>query len=629
MRHGFIKVAAVSPDITVANCKYNKEKIVEAVKNAYANGVRVLCMPELSLTGSTCGDLFFNTTLRKGAIASLAEILEETAEADVIFTVGLPFEFKGALYNVCAVCHKGVLLSLVAKTKSALPSFANENRYFTFADSDFYDECLVEGIGITWIGSRITFTLPSPLDSEIAVFVGAPSADFNFRSRIVLNPTAIAETVGAWDRYETVLNALSALNCCAFVTAGAGMGESTSAFAYSGRGYVIENGKLLAKGEPFCEAATVSEIDTALLKAASVRMQDAREEKVIPTLTEDMDMTETRLTRHVAKRPFVPESSKELEKRCKEVADIQSYALAKRIRHIKGTKALIGISGGLDSTLALLIACRAFDIEKRDRRDIVCITMPGFGTTNRTKSNAQTLCEELGVTFETVPITKAVLQHFEDIGHDPSVTDVTYENAQARERTQILMDYANRIGGIVVGTGDISELALGWATYNGDHMSMYGVNASLPKTLIRHIVAWFAVTSDNENVKKTLFDILDTPVSPELLPPTDTGKIAQKTEDLVGPYDLHDFFLYYTVRYGFSPSKIYRLACYAWEGVYDKETVKKWISVFYRRFFSQQFKRSCMPDGPTVGSVSASFAGGWMMPSDAAAALWLEEIDEL
>ena len=342
-----------------------------------------------------------------------------------------------------------------------------------------------------------------------------------------------------------------------------------------------------------------------------------------------MKKADTTLTRHVPKRPFIPENKDELALRCREIVDIQAYALAKRVRHIKGTKAVIGISGGLDSTLALLITARALDIEKRDRKDIVCVTMPGFGTTSRTKSNAEILCAELGVTFRTVSIAKSVLMHFEDIGHDPAKTDVTYENAQARERTQILMDISNEVGGIVIGTGDLSELALGWATYNGDHMSMYGVNASVPKTMIRHLVNWFAVETDNEDMKKTLFDILDTPVSPELLPPTDTGNIAQKTEDLVGPYDLHDFYLYYHLRYGFSPAKIYRLALYAWEGIYDAETIKKWLKIFFRRFFAQQFKRSCMPDGPSVGSVSASPAGGLMMPSDAISALWLEEIESI
>lgn len=628
MKNGYIKVAAYTPDLAVADCKYNAQKSIDAIKNAHEVGVKLLCLPELGLTGATCGDLFFSKTLQKGAVDALLTVLEETKDLEILYTLGLPFSYQGKLYNCAALCYKGEIYALVPKTRKAVKTLPFEERYFELVDKDF--SAVIFQNDDYWSNftpnERVILNVFD--DVTIGVFVGAMGASFDRTADIVLNPVAIPEKIGASKQYENTLACASKLLSCAFVSANAGIGESTSSVVFGGQGIVVENGVVLASNKPFGAGVAISEVDAELLISETSKNDTVTADIQFANVI-DMEKADTTLTRHVPKRPFIPENKDELAMRCREIVDIQAYALAKRVRHIKGTKAVIGISGGLDSTLALLITARAFDIEKRDRKDIVCVTMPGFGTTSRTKSNAEILCSELGVTFRTVSIAKAVLGHFEDIGHDPAKTDVTYENAQARERTQILMDISNEVGGIVIGTGDLSELALGWATYNGDHMSMYGVNASVPKTMIRHLVNWFAVETDNEDMKKTLFDILDTPVSPELLPPTDAGNIAQKTEDLVGPYDLHDFYLYYFLRYGFSPAKIYRLAVYAWDGIYDAETVKKWLKVFFRRFFTQQFKRSCMPDGPSVGSVSVSPAGGLMMPSDAVSALWLDEIEEL
>lgn len=628
MKNGYIKVAAYTPDLAVADCKYNAQKSIDAIKNAHEVGVKLLCLPELGLTGATCGDLFFSKTLIDGAKNALLSVLEETKDLEILYTLGLPFSYQGKLYNCAAVCYKGEILGLVPKTKYAVKTLPFEERYFELVDKDF--SAVIFQNDDYWSNftpnERVILNVFD--DVTIGVFVGAMGASFDRTADIILNPVAIPEKIGASKQYENTLACASKLLSCAFVSANAGMGESTSSVVFGGQGLVVENGVVLESNKPFGAGVAISEVDAELLISETSKNDTVTADIQFANVI-DMEKADTTLTRHVPKRPFIPENKDELAQRCREIVDIQAYALAKRVRHIKGTKAVIGISGGLDSTLALLITARAFDIENRDRKDIVCVTMPGFGTTSRTKSNAEILCSELGVTFRTVSIAKSVLMHFEDIGHDPAKTDVTYENAQARERTQILMDISNEVGGIVIGTGDLSELALGWATYNGDHMSMYGVNASVPKTMIRHLVNWFAIETDNADMKKTLFDILDTPVSPELLPPTDAGNIAQKTEDLVGPYDLHDFYLYYFLRYGFSPAKICRLAVYAWDGIYDAETVKKWLKVFFRRFFTQQFKRSCMPDGPSVGSVSVSPAGGLMMPSDAVSALWLAEIDEL
>ena len=626
MKNGYIKVAAITPDLAVADCKYNAKKSIDAIKKAHADGVKLLCLPELGLTGATCGDLFFSRTLIDGAKNALLSVLEETKDLEILYTLGLPFSYQGKLYNCAALCYKGQILALVPKTKYAVKTLPFEDRYFELVDKNFTKYIYLDPPYNAYFNNKIVVSIFDNL--TIGVFVGAIGASLERTADIILNPVAIPEKIGASQQYENTLACSSKLLSCAFVSANAGIGESTSSVVFGEQCLVVENGNTLAVSKPFGNGIAISEIDTEILISETEKNDTVATDIQFVTAIH-MKKADTTLTRHVPKRPFIPENKDELATRCREIVDIQAYALAKRVRHIKGTKAVIGISGGLDSTLALLITARAFDIEKRDRKDIVCVTMPGFGTTSRTKSNAEILCNELGVAFRTVSIAKAVLGHFEDIGHDPTKTDVTYENAQARERTQILMDISNEVGGIVIGTGDLSELALGWATYNGDHMSMYGVNASVPKTMIRHLVNWFAVETDNEDMKKTLFDILDTPVSPELLPPTDTGNIAQKTEDLVGPYDLHDFYLYYHLRYGFSPAKIYRLAVYAWEGIYDAETIKKWLKIFFRRFFTQQFKRSCMPDGPSVGSVSVSPAGGLMMPSDAISALWLEEIESI
>ncbi|MBQ8235280.1 MAG: NAD(+) synthase [Clostridia bacterium] len=627
MIHGFVKAASCAPSLRVGDCAYNKEQIFNEIQIASEKGVKILCFPELSLTGATCGDLFFQKTLLDGAKSELADLVEQTAELDVFFTVGFPYLHMGKLYNVTAAVYGGALLGIVPK--GAL-SF-EESRYFTPAFDgvtmvfDLYGGCVN-------FGTKLIFTCLNMPEMRIGIETGSAFSASELLCRagatVILNPTAYSEIVGASDYQKLLSQACSAKHQCVYVLSGSGEGESSTDGVYSGYELIASCGKILAENKPFGNACAQAVVDLQCIW--SERQKETSTPCVatdVLNLDFDMPLSLCELPA-IARRPFIPSDKDELTQRCAQIVDIQSRALKRRLSHI-GCGAVLGISGGLDSTLALLITVRAFDLMKKDRKQIFCVTMPGFGTTSRTKNNAVTLCEELGVSLRTVSIVPSVTQHFADIGHDITKTDITYENSQARERTQILMDIANQTGGIVIGTGDLSELTLGWCTYSGDQMSMYGVNGAIPKTLVRYLVNYFATESDNEAVAKTLFDILDTPVSPELLPPDEKGEIAQKTEDNVGPYDLHDFFIYYALRYGFTPGKIYRMCLAAWADVYDEETIKKWLKTFYRRFFTQQFKRSCMPDGPAVGTVSLSPRSGLKMPSDACAALWSREAEEL
>lgn len=641
MKNGFIKVAAAMPSLRVADPAYNAEQMIELFRQAEAAGAQLVVFPELSLTGYTCADLFHSTALQNGARSALADYLAATASSEVISVVGLPLAHGQSLYNCAAVCQSGSVLGFVPQSCPSLPDEADTARYFTAADGT---------VELDWNGQTVPFgsnlifscrEMPAfCFGVEIGVdfwSVVPPSVGLSAAgATVICNPTASCEAIGKEARRRLAVEAHTARTVCGYVLASAGAGESTTDAVYGGHRLICENGEILAEGRPLecAEPLIVSEIDVEKLVGERMRKKrySATTCASVRTVPFSMQVKKNDLTRKIAPLPFVPADIEELHARCKTVLSIQSAGLQRRIQAAYAKKLVIGISGGLDSTLALLVAARAIDALNRPRTDILAVTMPCFGTTARTKSNATVLCEELGVDFRCVDIFDAVNLHFRDIGHDAGDRNATYENAQARERTQILMDLANDCGGIVVGTGDLSELALGWATYNGDHMSMYGVNASVPKTLIRHLVSFCADQYENEgkvSLAAALRDVVDTPVSPELLPADTDGKIAQKTEDLVGPYEIHDFYLYYMLRFGFSPEKLYRMASYALSSRYDEVTLRKWLGVFLRRFFSQQFKRSCLPDGPKVGSVSLSPRTDWHMPSDACASLWMHEFETL
>ncbi len=632
MENGFLKVAAATPVVRVADTKANVEAHIALAQKAYGEGVRMLVFPELSLTGATCGDLFTNDTLLQGAQDALLAYLNHTKELDLISVVGLPFAAYAKVYNVAAVCHKGKLLGLVTGRKV-------DERHFASAP-DFIEEVAFAGEHVS-LGAEQVFACETMPSLTLAVEIGedlhtlyAPSLSHCAAgATVICHPAAFPEVVGKKPALDVILSAHTARTHTAYITALAGEGESTTDNAFGGKKLVVENGEVVAQSEAFDGSdLLITEIDLerVLLDRRRANLVDPGScHTVVPF---SLEISETKLTRKLDATPFFPIAPAELAAHCERVIAIQAAGLRTRIVRAYAKKIVIGISGGLDSTLTLLVMVRAMDALGRPRSDIVAVTMPCFGTTARTKNNATVLCEELGVDFRCVNIFDAVNVHFRDIGHDPELRDVTYENAQARERTQVLMDIANECGGMVIGTGDLSELALGWATYNGDHMSMYGVNASIPKTLVGHVVrhcANQAKQDGQEKVAAALYDILDTPVSPELLPAAADGKIAQKTEDLVGPYELHDFYLYYFIRYGFTPTKLYRMAQSAWGEKYSDEVLKKWLQVFFKRFFAQQFKRSCLPDGPQVGEISLSPRGAWQMPSDAASALWLNEIEKL
>lgn len=652
MKHGFIKVAAVTPDIRVADIDHNKNEICKRIDELEADGAKVIVFPELCLTGYTCGDLFFQDVLLKKSREALKEIVRYTRGMDALVFLGLPYVVNNKLYNVAAAIKNGKLLGLTSKTY--LPNYCEfyEMRQFQPGPKKV-SFIRFDGEQVPF-GPQILFEcedIPNlVIAAEICEDVWAPNPPSVEAAisgaTLIVNCSASDETVGKADYRESLIGGQSARLICGYVYANAGEGESTTDVVFGGHNIIAENGSFLAESKRFKNGAVVTEIDIDRLVAERRKnttfQMNENDDKIRVKFS--FNIEETELTRYFDPRPFVPGNMLEREKRCEEILMIQAMGLKKRLVHTHCKNVVIGISGGLDSTLALLVAAKAFDLCGLDRKGIWAVTMPCFGTTDRTYNNACLLTEKIGASLMEINIKDAVRQHFQDIGHEEEMHDVTYENCQARERTQVLMDIANKKGGMVVGTGDMSELALGWATYNGDHMSMYGVNAGVPKTLVRHLVQYYADTCEEKSqdvdvrgenkssadtraeheLKNVLYDILDTPVSPELLPPKD-GEIAQKTEDLVGPYELHDFYLYYVLRFGYEPEKILRIAKKAFDGMYDEDTIEQWLQTFYRRFFAQQFKRSCLPDGPKVGSVAVSPRGDLRMPSDACAAVWMEE----
>ena len=641
MIHGFIKTAAVTPKVQVADPEGNAREIIRLAKEAAGNGAKIIAFPELCITGYTCGDLFLQELLLESAKEALLQIIRETRELDALIFAGLPWEKEGKLYNVAAVFQGGKLLGLVPKT--CIPNYGEfyELRHFARgnqeADAVWTDSGDGERDYIPF-GTRLLFTceeMPGlAVAAEICEDVWVPDPPSIHHAlagaTVIVNCSASDETTGKDAYREALISGQSARLVCGYIYANAGEGESSQDLVFGGHNLIAENGKILSRSARFKNETIYADLDIARIVGERRRMTTffSRTDAVYTEIGFHLNKEETKLSRFIDPAPFVPDDSQDRQKRCEEIFAIQYMGLKKRLEHTCSRTAVVGISGGLDSTLALLVAVRAFDSLGLPRKGILGVTMPCFGTTDRTYRNACELVRKLGGTLREVDIREAVTTHFRDIGHDPEVHDVTYENSQARERTQVLMDLANQSGGLVIGTGDMSELALGWATYNGDHMSMYGVNAGVPKTLVRHLVRYYADTCGDPELAATLLDVLDTPVSPELLPPKD-GVIAQKTEDLVGPYELHDFFLYYVLRFGFTPSKIYRLARLAFAGVYGDDTILKWLKTFYRRFFTQQFKRSCLPDGPKVGSVAVSPRGDLRMPSDASAAIWLKELETL
>ncbi len=626
MKDGFLKIAAVTPDLRVADCEYNSQQIIKHIKEADKKGVMLCTFPMLSITGATCGDLFFQKSLTDSAMNCLEKIIEETKDCHTVSVVGLPVAFNGSLYNCAAIFHSGMLLGLIPEKN------VSDTRYFS-SGSNFqlpldmntcYGTCYCED---TNMYNRIFYCEDMP-EFNFDVKVGNDIfSNEKANANIIVNIAANNEIVGNTEYIDTMIKATSAGDLCTYLYANAGNGESTTDFVFAGNSKIADNGKIVAELEKYSDGMVIYDCDLQKIQSERIR-NNFKSNTDVTRLYFTSQVFDTILTTKISPSPFIPENDEERKNRCAEISMIQAQGLAKRLKHTNCKSAVIGLSGGLDSTLALIVTVNAFKILGLDTSGITAVTMPCFGTTDRTYNNACDLAKCYGAVLREINIKKSVAKHFEDIGHDIDNHDVTYENSQARERTQILMDIANQCNGMVIGTGDLSELALGWATYNGDHMSMYGVNADIPKTLVRHLVRFEAEKSDGK-LKDILLDILDTPVSPELLPPDENGTISQKTEDLVGPYELHDFFLYYILRYGFSPKKIYRMALNAFEGTYDPQTVLKWEKTFYRRFFTQQFKRSCLPDGPKVGSVSLSPRGDFKMPSDACANIWLRELEEI
>ena len=629
MQNGFIKVATASPSLSVADCKGNAAEIIKEYKKAKECGVKLLVFPELSVSSYSCGDLFRQRVLTDGALKALDTVKKATVGDDMLIFVGLPLYVNGSLYSCAAAVSDGRILGIVPKTFVGSFSDPFEKRYFAEGRCDVTDICIL-GETVPF-GAKTVFKCKENEDLTVGVEIGQdagaiipPSVGLAKNgATVIVNLSASYETVGMAEARRECVRSESARLTAAYIYANSSDGESSTDAVYSGHSLIAENGRIISETVPFEPCLNVTEIDVQ--RVVHDRLCKSFEtENTYKTVYFSQKQEKTVLTRHISKTPFIPENEEKRRERCKYILELQATALKKRVAHIGCKNIVVGISGGLDSCLALLVMTMAMDKLSRPRTDITAVTMPCFGTTKRTKSNAEKMCEELGVTFTEVNITKAVTQHFADIGQDPSVYDVTFENSQARERTQVLMDIANKSGGIVIGTGDLSELALGWATYNGDHMSMYGVNGGVPKTLVRHLVRYYADNTDNGKLSEALYDVLDTPVSPELIPPKDNGTIAQVTEDIVGPYELHDFFLYYFFRYGFAPEKIKLLAETAFDGVYSAATVEKWLKTFCRRFMTQQFKRSCLPDGPKVGSVSLSPRGDLKMASDVSARLWLE-----
>lgn len=642
MKDGFIKIACVTPPLRVADCAYNVQQIITHTREAAENGAKLVAFPELSLTGYTCGDLFLQHLLLTAAEEALLTLCRATASLDVIIIVGLPFVHQNALYNCAAVCLHGKILGMVPKMH--LPNYGEfyEVRHFTPGDVAVPGTmaklaCDPDGCSFPF-GAKQLFACTQMPDFTFGVeicedvWVGdTPSIEMAQRGAVlVVNLSCSDEIIGKEDYRRTILQAKSGSLLCAYAYADAGFGESTQDMVFAGHNLILENGTILTESQLFQQGILYGEIDVQRLTGERRRSNTFQKRTAPNTVTTEfsLPLTETVLTRYINPMPFVPRKDAELAARCEKILTLQAMGLATRLKHIGCKTAVIGLSGGLDSTLALIVIVHAFRICALAPSGILAVTMPCFGTTDRTYQNACRLAAAYGATLREIPIQASVRQHFADIGHDESIQDVTYENSQARERTQVLMDLANQAGGIVIGTGDLSELALGWATYNGDHMSMYAVNASIPKTLVRDLVAYEASHTDR-TLRSVLQDVLDTPVSPELLPPEQDGTIAQKTENIVGPYALHDFFLYYVLRFGFAPHKIYRMAQLAFDGTYDQATILHWMKKFYGRFFSQQFKRSCLPDAPKVGTVTLSPRGDWRMPSDASVALWQADLATL
>ena len=636
MKNGFIKVAAVTPKIKVADPKHNCSVICKAFDEAVQMGAKIIVFPELCITGYTCNDLFYQECLLEQAKEQLLKIADHTEGSDALVFIGMPIERENKLYNTAAVLHNGEILAFIPKT--FIPNYGEfyELRHFSSGNK--------EPVYLSFDGGEIPFGTNILLETdaigglvigcEICEDLWAPSTPGTNHvlagANLLVNLSASNETIGKADYRKNLVQSTSARLLCGYVYASAGEGESTQDIVFGGHSLIAENGTILSESKRFQNEIIIGDIDIHRL-----RMERRRINSFAPNDMDDyllisfsLDCEETKLTRYFDPMPFVPADKITRNSRCEEILTIQAMGLKKRYEHTGCKTAVIGISGGLDSTLALLVIIRTFDMLHLDRSNIHCVTMPCFGTTDRTYDNACLLTKTLGATLEEIDMKEAVTLHFRDIKQDINLHDITYENGQARERTQILMDIANRDKGLVIGTGDMSELALGWATYNGDHMSMYGVNVGIPKTLVKHLVQYYADTTKNSELEKVLCDVLDTPVSPELLPPVD-GKISQKTEDLVGPYELHDFFLYYMLRWAFEPAKIYRIAKIAYGSQYTDEIILKWLKIFYSRFFSQQFKRSCLPDGPKVGSVAVSPRGDLRMPSDASAKIWLDQLEEL
>lgn len=636
MRQGFVKVGAVTPKIKVADCEHNRKEIIKLIEEGEKAKIRLLVFPELCITGYTCGDLFLQNVLLRSAKEELLKIAEATENKELLAVVGLPFFIDGKLYNMGAVLHRGKVLGMVPKT--AIPNYSEfyEARHFypgfsKVREIDLGGESVPVGTNLLFCCQEMPeFILGVEICEDMWVTVPPSCYHAMAGATVIANLSASNEAAGKEGYRRDLVKGQSARGVCGYVYSDAGDGESTTDVVFSAHNMIAENGSLLAESEQFKNEMAVSEVD--LDKLLGERQRISTYIQADPgnyrKIGFSWTVEKTELSRKFAKNPFIPEKKELRDKTCSAILNMQAMGLKKRLEHMGCKHAVLGVSGGLDSTLALLVTVRAFDALGLDREGILAVTMPCFGTTDRTYQNALVLARELGTSLREIPVKEAVTLHFKDIGHDLGAHDVTYENSQARERTQVLMDLANAWGGMVVGTGDMSELALGWATYNGDHMSMYGVNASVPKTMVRYLVAYYAEHEENSALKAALYDVLDTPVSPELLPPRE-GEIAQKTEDIVGPYELHDFYLYYVLRFGYEPEKIYRMAVETFDGTYDKHTVYRWLCTFYRRFFSQQYKRSCLPDGPKVGSVALSPRGDLRMPSDASVALWLGQLDKV
>ena len=641
MDYGFVRAAAAIPNVKIADCVFNVEHTAQLIKEASSKDIQIVAFPELGITGYTCGDLFEQELLLEEAEKNLGDLLDMTSSLSILCVVGMPVQADNQLFNAAIVFQHGKILGVVPK--SYLPNYKEfyEERWFASAHDTSCNEICLCGQEVPF-GNKLLFSggnlvIGIELCEDLWVPI-PPSSDLCLNgANVIINLSASNELIGKHDYLESLIKQKSARCMSAYVYASAGFGESSTDVVFSGNGIIAENGELLAESTRFCmdEQLIYTEIDIERLqndRRQNSSYMSCRTEKDNNYRTVKFELPTTQvnlLSRKISAYPFVPSENEKLSSRCEEIFNIQISGLAKRIVHTHTQSAVVGISGGLDSTLALLVCVKTFDRLGISRKNIYGITMPGFGTTDRTYRNAIGLMEFLGISVREISIKDACMQHFNDIGHDISVHDVTYENSQARERTQILMDIANQVNGLVIGTGDLSELALGWATYNGDHMSMYGVNGSIPKTLVRYLVRWVAQNETYDDTRKTLLDIVDTPISPELIPADEHGNIKQKTEDLVGPYELHDFFLYYFLRFGFRPRKIYFLALHAFKDKHDSAVIQKWLYIFFRRFFSQQFKRSCLPDGPKVGSVSLSPRGDWRMPSDASSDLWLTECKNL